>query len=172
MPDIFELIDNRDVEALRRYLSIEPSASGQRDPQGLSVLMRAFYRGPEVVALVRAADPPLDEWDRILIGEAKNLPNHDAWSPDGFTPLHIAAFAKNLGATRALLAAGADPNVIAKAPFARVTPLGTCAFVNAVEIAKELMAHGADPTIPEGSSPIDSARHSKHDALLAVLERR
>lgn len=172
VPDIFELIDKRDVEGLRAFLSIEPSATGQRDPQGLSVLMRAFYRGPEIVALVRAADPPMDEWDRILVGETKNLPKHDAWSPDGFTPLHIAAYAKNLGAVKALLEAGADPNVIAKANFARVTPLGTCAFVNAIDCAKELMAHGADPTIPKGSSPIDTARHNKHDALLAVLEKR
>lgn len=172
VPDIFELIDRRDVEGLRAFLSIEPSATGQRDPQGLSVLMRAFYRGPDIVALVRAADPPLDEWDRILIGEAKHLPKHDAWSPDGFTPLHIAAYAKNLAAMRALLAAGADPNVIAKAPFAKVTPLGTCAFVNALDCAKELLAHGADPTIPNGSSPIDTARHNKNDALLAVLEKR
>lgn len=172
VPDIFELIDKRDVEGLRAFLSIEPSATGQRDPQGLSVLMRAFYRGPEMVALVRAADPPLDEWDRILVGESKNLPNHDAWSPDGFMPLHIAAFAKNLAATRALLAAGADPNVIAKASFARVTPLGTCAFVNAIDVAKELLKHGADPTIPNGASPIDTARHNKNDALLAILEKR
>jgi hypothetical protein len=172
VPDIFELIDKRDVEGLRMFLSIEPSATGQRDPQGLSVLMRAFYRGPEIVALVRAADPPLDEWDRILIGESKDLPPHDAWSPDGFTPLHIAAFAKNLAAVRALLEAGADPNVIAKAPFAKVTPLGTCAFVNAIDVAKELMAAGADPTIPKGSSPIDAAKHNKHDALLAILEKR
>jgi hypothetical protein len=172
VPDIFELIDKRDVEGLRRYLSIEPSATGQRDPQGLSVLMRAFYRAPEIVALVRAADPPLDEWDRILIGESKGLPAHDAWSPDGFTPLHIAAYAKNLAAVRALLEAGADPNVIAKASFAKVTPLGTCVFVNAIEVARVLMNAGADPTIPQGSSPIDAARHNKHDALLAVLERR
>lgn len=172
VPDIFELIDKRDVEGLRAFLSIEPSATGQRDPQGLSVLTRAFYRGPELVALVRAADPPLDEWDRILVGEAKNLPKHDAWSPDGFTPLHMAAFAKNLGAVRALLEAGGDPNVIAKASFARVTPLGTAAFVNAVDVAKVLVAHGADPTIPKGASPIDTARANKHDALLAVLEKR
>jgi hypothetical protein len=172
VPDIFELIDKRDVEGLRTYLSIEPSATGQRDPQGLSVLMRAFYRGADLVALVRAADPPLDEWDRILVGDSTNLPAHDAWSPDGFTPLHIAAYAKNLAAVRALLEAGADPNVIAKAPFAKVTPLGTCVFVNAIEVAKELVAHGADPTIPKGASPIDAARTHKHDALLAVLEKR
>jgi ankyrin repeat protein len=170
--DIFELIDKRDVEGLRNYLSIEPSASGQRDPQGLSVLMRAFYRDQALVAIVRAADPPLDAWDRLLVGESTGLPPHNSWSPDGFTPLHIAAFAKNAGATKALLAAGGDPNVIAKAHFAKVTPLGTCSFVNAVEVARLLLDAGADPTIPKGASPIDSARHNKHAELLALLESR
>ncbi|HUS30295.1 MAG TPA: ankyrin repeat domain-containing protein [Kofleriaceae bacterium] len=172
MANIFELIDKKDVEGLRTYLSIEPSASGQRDPQGLSVLMRAFYRSPELVEVVRKSDPPLDEWDRLLIGESKGIPPHDAWSPDGFTPLHIAAFAKNMAACKALIADGADPNVIAKAHFAKVTPLGTCAFVNAIEIARLLLDAGANPKIPEGASPIDSARHNKHSELLALLESR
>jgi hypothetical protein len=172
VPDIFDLIDKKDVEGLKTYLTIEPSASGQRDPQGLSVLMRAFYRGPELAAVVRKADPPLDAWDRLLIGESMNLPPHDEWSPDGFQPLHIAAFAKNARATKALLEAGANPNVIAKAHFAKVTPLGTCSFVNAVEVAKLLLDAGADPKIPAGASPIDSARHNKHTELLALLESR
>jgi hypothetical protein len=172
VPDIFELIDKNDVEGLRKYLSIEPSASGQRDPQGLSVLMRAFYRNQALVEVVRKSDPPLDEWDRLLVGESKNIPKHDTWSPDGFTPLHIAAFAKNLSACKALLAAGANPNVIAKAHFAKVTPLGTCAFVNAVEIARLLLDHGADPKLPAGSTPIDAARQHKYTELLALLESR
>jgi uncharacterized protein len=172
VPDIFELIDKNDVEGLRKYLSIEPSASGQRDPQGLSVLMRAFYRNQALVELVRKADPPLDEWDRLLVGESKNIPAHDSWSPDGFTPLHIAAFAKNAPATKALLAAGADPNVIAKAHFAKVTPLGTCAFVNAVEVAKLLLDAGADPKLPAGATPIDAAKQHKYDELVKLLESR
>jgi hypothetical protein len=172
VPDIFELIDKRDVDGLRTYLSVEPSASGQRDPQGLSVLMRAFYRGPDLVEIVRKADPPLDEWDRLLVGETKNIPAADAWSPDGFTPLHIAVFAKNKGACKVLLEGGADPNVIAKASFAKVTPLGTAVFVNSVEIAKLLLDAGADPNLPKGGSPIDSARHNKYTELLALLESR
>jgi hypothetical protein len=170
--DIFELIDKRDVEGLRKYLSIEPSASGQRDPQGLSVLMRAWYRGQDLVAVVRAADPPLDAWDRLLVGETTGIPPHDAWSPDGFTPLHIAVFARNAGATKALLAAGGNPNVIAKAHYAKVTPHGTATFVGSLEIARLLLDGGADPHIPEGASPLMEAKSRNNAEMIALLESR
>jgi hypothetical protein len=111
--------------------------------------MRAAYRGGDVFEAVRAANPPLEPFDRIMVGESDGLPAPDAWTPDGFTPLHIAAFAHNVEAARSLLEAGADPNVYATASFARVTPLGTCAFAGAEAIAELLLEHGADPTLVE-----------------------
>jgi ankyrin repeat protein len=91
---IFELIDGGDAEAVRELLARDPGAAAARDEQGLSALMRAFYRGGgEVLEAIRAADPPLDPWDRILTGESDGLPDPGDRSPDGFTPLHIAAFA-------------------------------------------------------------------------------
>jgi ankyrin repeat protein len=167
--DIFELIDTGDAAGLRALLSVEPSAATRRTPDGQSALMRAAYRSTELMKIVYAADPPLDSWDRILVGKADQLPPHDAWSTDGFTPLHVAAFSRNVAATRALLDAGADPNVIARASFAKVTPLGTAAFVGSLEVARELIAAGADPSVPAGASPIDTARARNHSELLQLL---
>src|SRR5262245_37296989 len=125
---IFELIDSGDAAGLQALIQHEPDAVTSRDDNGLSPLMHAAYRGRgpvfEFVAAVGSDDP----WDRLLLGKSEGLPAPDAWSPDGFTPLHIAAFAKNSAGAEALLDAGADPNVFATASFARVTPLGTCAF--------------------------------------------
>src|SRR5712671_2309398 len=152
VPTIFELIDSGDAQGVRDALSSNPNAAAQHDENGLTVLMRAAYRGGDVFEAVRAANPPLEPFDRIVVGESTGLPAPDAWTPDGFTPLHIAAFARNIEAARALLEAGADPNVIATASFARVTPLGTCAFAGATEVAELLLAHGADPSITEEPS--------------------
>jgi ankyrin repeat protein len=146
---IFELIDTGDAQGVRDLLASDPGAAAGHDENGLTVLMRAAYRGGDVFEAVRAANPPLEPFDRIMVGESTDLPAPDAWTADGFTPLHIAAFARNVEAARALLEAGADPNVMATASFARVTPLGTCAFAGATEVAELLLAHGADPSIME-----------------------
>lgn len=171
MPSIFELIDAGDAEAVREVLAADPSAAAQHDEQGLTVLTRAAYRGGAVFDAVRAADPPLEPFDRILVGSNVGLPEPDAWTPDGFTPLHIAAFAHNAEAARTLLAAGADPNVIAKASFARVTPLGTCAFSGATEVARVLLEHDADPTIAEDGrfTPLAAAVANGDEELASLL---
>jgi uncharacterized protein len=168
---IFELIDAGDANAVRQRLAEEPDAAAAHDEQGLTVLMRAAYRGGDMLDAVRAANPPLEPFDRIMVGEADGLPAPDAWSPDGFTPLHLAAFAHNAEAARRLLEAGADPDVVSTASFARVTPLGTCAFAGATEVARVLLAHGADPTISEDGrfTPLDAALENGNEELAALL---
>jgi ankyrin repeat protein len=169
---IFELIDNRDVQGLRELLARDPAAAAAKDEQGLSVLMRAAYAGGELVDAVRGADPPLDPFDRIMVGDRDGLPAPDAWSPDGFTGLHLAAFAHNPGAARALLEAGADPDVISRASFAQVTPLGTCAFAGANDVARVLLEFGADPELAANaeSRPAEAARANGNDELAELLE--
>jgi ankyrin repeat protein len=173
VPTIFELIDANDADGVRAALANDPGAGAAHDERGLTALMRAAYRGGEVFAAVRAANPPLEPFDRIVVGESEGLPPHDAWTPDGFTPLHIAAFAKNATAARALLEAGADPNVLATASFARVTPLGTCAFAGANDVAGLLLEHGADPnlTADHGFTPLDAAVANGNDELADLLRR-
>jgi uncharacterized protein len=149
MTTIFELIDAGDAAGIGELLSRNPGAAAATDEQGLSAIMRASYRGGEVFAVVRAADPPLGPFDRVVVGESDGLPGPDDWTPDGFTALHIAAFVDNVDAARKLLDAGADPNVYATASFARVTPLGTCRFANADRVRELLLERGADPALVE-----------------------
>lgn len=171
MSRIFDLIDAGDASGLRELLAHDPGAAAARDERGLTALMRAAYRGGETLEVVREAKPPLDPFDRIVVGHNDGLPAPDAWTPDGFTPLHIAAFARNTDAARALLSEGADPNALATAPFARVTPLGTCAFAGATEVARVLLEHGADPmlTADHGFTPLDSALANGNEELVALL---
>jgi uncharacterized protein len=165
---IFALIDAGDLDGLRRLVADDPAAAEARDEHGLSPVVHAAYRGRADIA---AAIPALDGWDRLVLGESDDLPAPDEWSPDGFTPLHIAAFAHNAAAARRLLEQGADPNVVARASFARVTPLGTCAFAGANDVARLLLEHGGDPTIAEadGGTPLDVARANGNEELVELL---
>ena len=169
---IFELIDKGDTLGVQALLDGDPTAATARDDAGLTPLMHAAYRGRgPVYEAIAAANAPADAWDRLLLGAAEGLPAPDEWSPDGFTPLHIAAFARNAEAAAALLAAGADPNVFATASFARVTPLGTCAFAGAMDVARILMRNGGNPALTEveGATPLEAARANGDEQLVALL---
>ena len=168
---IFELIDAGDAEGIRDLVSREPEAAADHDEQGLSAVMRASYRGGDIFDAVMEADPPLEPFDRIVAGKSDGLPAADEWTPDGFTPLHIAAFARNPAAARELLTAGADPNVIARASFATVTPLGTCAFAGANDVARVLLEFGADPDLAttKEARPAVVARANGNDELAVLL---
>jgi ankyrin repeat protein len=168
---IFELIDAGDAGGVQALVERDGNALCVRDDNGLSPLMHAAYRGRDAVFHTIAGHASDDPWDRLLLGQSEGLPAPDAWSPDGFTPLHIAAFAENAAGAQALLDAGADPNVFATASFARVTPLGTCAFTGATAVARTLIRGGADATLTEvdGGSPLEAAFRNGYRELVAVL---
>jgi hypothetical protein len=172
MTSIFELIDAGDAAGIRERLASDPAAAAVCDEHGLSAVMRAAYRGGDVLAAVREARPPLGPFDHVVIGDGDGLPGPHDRTPDGFTGLHLAAFVDNVAAARRLLEAGADPDVVSTASFARVTPLGTCAFANAVGVARVLLEHGADPSIAadDRATPLDVARANGFDELAALLE--
>jgi ankyrin repeat protein len=168
---IFELIDADDAAGVHTLIESDSGALSARDDNGLTPLMHAAYRGRGAVFHTISGRASDDPWDRLLLGEADGLPAPDSWSPDGFTPLHIAAFAQNAAGAQALLDAGADPNVFATASFARVTPLGTCAFAGATAVARTLIRAGANVALTEidGGSPLEVAFQNGYQDLVAAL---
>ena len=171
MATIFELIDLGDADGICALLAADPATRDLRNDAGLSPLMHAAYqgRGPAFAAILEAGEPS-DPWDRLIGGYADGLPPPDAWTPDGFTPLHLAALVDNVPAAAALLAAGAAVDVLATASFARVTPLGTCAFSGAIGVARLLLEHGADPHIGEdGAYTVEAEAIARGNQELASL---
>jgi ankyrin repeat protein len=121
--------------------------------------MQALYDGDAEKA--RALLPPDDELDifhAAAFGRIERLrellDDANAFSEDGFTPLHLAAYAEQAEAARLLIDAGADVNAFSTAPIAQVTPLGTAAFVGSAPLARLLLDAGSDPDLVSISLPL------------------
>jgi ankyrin repeat protein len=180
---LFDAIAAGDEDALRDELDRDPESAGARNAEGLSPVLYALYNGrPELVDPILDANPPLDVFDAAAVGRTRGLEElldgepelATAWSADGFTALHLAAFFGQEDAAELLLARGAEPDVVARNATIVVTPLHSAAAGAHSAIVKLLLAAGADPNArqPDGFTPLDAAHENGDDesaeALLAA----
>jgi uncharacterized protein len=142
---IFELIAAGDVDGLRELLARDPAQAAAHDDWGISALLRARYRwSDELVEALLAADPPLDGFDAAAFGAIERLGDPGAYSGDGFTPLHLAAFFGQLEAARTLIERGADVHAVSRNELA-VQPLQSAVAAGEREAAHLLLDAGARP---------------------------
>ena len=146
-----------------------------------SPALEALYRGDEEEAYrLLPPDDRLTAYEAATFGRDKRLrqlleedpANANAWSDDGFTPLHGAIFGGHKSTVRLLVEHGADLEAVSTGSIAQVRPLGTAAFVRSVPLARILLEAGADPdgANPQGATPMDTA-HANGDEKLAALLR-
>ena len=118
MPDeIFDLVQAGDVAAVTARVASNPGVARARNSQGLSPIQTAFFMGRHaVVAALLAAEPELDAFEAAIVGDVGQLAarlDEDpellaAYSPDGWTLMHLAPWAGQPETTRLLLDRGAD----------------------------------------------------------------
>ena len=128
--ELFAAIKGGDTAAVERLLDQDRGLVDARDESGLSPILVALYRGRgEIAAAILREGPRLSVFDaaaagvlgrvRDLVAGEGSLAN--ATSPDGFSPLGLAAFFKRRKIVRYLLDAGADPRLASRDQ--RFTPL-------------------------------------------------
>lgn len=165
--EIFEAIESGDVARVRELVAAEPAVASVRGADGVSVLLQARYRFQlEIVDALLAAAPDLDVFETAALGQTERLRElldadsalAHAWSADGFTPLHLAAFFGHEQGARLLLERGADPQAVARNPL-RVQPLHSAAAGSHAEIVGALLEAGADPNARQegGFVPLHAA---------------
>jgi ankyrin repeat protein len=176
--ELFAAIRAGDAEQVRALVSEDPERASARDGAGLSAVLTALYQQRRDIAdALLAAGPELDVLDAAAAGRLDVLRAHvesdqdapAARTPEGFTPLHLAAFFGGGPAVRLLLGAGMDADADQENP-ARVRPLHSAVAARDHDAARALLEAGADPNCVQqgGFTPLLAAAH-QDDAELAEL---
>jgi len=177
--DLIAAVNADDAAEVASLLSADPALAGARDAHGVSALMLSKYRfARDVTAALLAADPELDVYEASTLGYADRLRTllHDdprlatAFSPDGFTALHFAAFFGKAESARILLDAGAAVDAYSQNPFG-VQPLHSAAAGRHHEVCRILVAAGADvnATQQDRYTPLHAAAQHGDDELVELF---
>jgi ankyrin repeat protein len=150
-------------------------------PAAVSPIMDALYHGraDEAQRLVDEAGPAsLTIHEAAAMGVvprieqllAENADAVNAWAPDGFQPLQLAAFFGRREAAELLLARGGDVQTAAQNSF-KVTALHAALAGSAPELARALIAAGADVNAvqQDGVTPLHEAAATGQIDLVRLL---
>jgi ankyrin repeat protein len=150
--EFFEAIARGEVEKVRAAAAAEPGLARSRNDQGVSALLFARYSNrQEIVDELLKGELPLDIFESAALNKrnrAAELLSLDpetakAYSPDGFTALHLACFFGHPNLAEMLLRYGADPNARSRNAMS-VMPLHSAAAARKQRTVEWLVEYGAD----------------------------
>lgn len=186
MPDTVEFlaaIRARDGAAVGRMLADDPTLAMVRDRDGLSAVMLARYfswSDTSMVDLLVAArgEADLDIFEASATGRtgrvrdllARDIGLASRYSPDGFQPLHLAAFFGAETAAELLLMAGADPERAARNEQL-VRPIHSAVAGRSFAVTRLLVEAAVDVNATQrgGFRPIHAAAQNGDELIVDLL---
>ena len=179
MATLFESIKAGDIDAVRAAVDDDPSVAAARDDDGRSAVRAALYVHKQDIAdVLLEAKPELDVFDAAAAGDVDRLTELldgdgdliGAYSEDGYTPLHFAAFFDRGKALRLLLDRGADVGAVARNDM-QVQPLHSAVAANSRDVAAALLTAGADPNARQkgGFTPLMGAEENEKEGDMVRL---
>lgn len=181
--EFFDAVGIGDVGAVDERLRNDASLASARNASGISALLWAYYNGqPRVAELLLASGVQLDIFEAAAAGDlarSRVLLAHDpslvdACSPDGFSPLGLAAFFGRPEVLKLLLNEGADPNAPSRNAM-KVTPLHSAAANRepalSLRMVETLLRAGANPNVQQhgGWTPLQQAAAHGHAGMVELL---
>ena len=178
--EVIQAVQTGNTEKLRALLSENPALAASRDASGVSALMHAVYRRQsECIRLLReAGSMTLDVFEAAAVSDIhalRKLVELDgsvvkAYSGDGFTALHLAAYFSQPAAAKFLLEHGAESGAVAKNPT-EVMPLHSAVSSGNVETVRELLKRGAPVNARQqhGWTPLHAAAQNGRLEILQLL---
>src|ERR1041384_549875 len=149
-PAIFDIVRAGDVARLRALIAADRTVVNTRSEKGYTpVLIAQYHRKPDCLAVLLEARPVLDIWDAASVGATARVAELldadpgmlNAYAPDGFFPLALAAFFGHPETVKLLLARGADVGQAARNPM-KIQALHS-AVTHSFETVKLLVDAGA-----------------------------
>jgi ankyrin repeat protein len=178
--NIFDAINADDGDTTLALLSADPDLAGKPHESGPTPVLFALYQGRRELAERLAAAvgtlglpeaAALDDAERVgTLLDSGTAP--DGRTPDGYTPLHLAAFFGAARVSALLLARGADPGAVADNPM-RIQALHAAAAGRHLAVATQLIAAGADLDARQrdGWTPLlAAADHGDAELARALLD--
>jgi ankyrin repeat protein len=184
---MFEAVKSGDAASVIELLDAHPVLVNAKNETGVSAVLLATYFGHrEILEILLARGAELNIFDAAATGDLdrlKALAAEDteligSYSPDGFTPIGLAAFFGRKDVLDFLLQHGADPNAASKNQM-RVTPLHSAVAHRDPEIAtamvESLLSNGAKVNIAQdgGWTPLhQAAAHGQMEIMKLLLDRK
>ncbi|HEY3345452.1 MAG TPA: ankyrin repeat domain-containing protein [Anaerolineaceae bacterium] len=177
--ELIETIQAGNDREVRRQVHADPGLLVRRTPEGLSPLMVALYHGQtDLVKFIISQGIPLGIFEAAATGKSlrvleiiKAQPElANTFSPDGFTPLALAAFFGHQTVTEYLLARGADASIPAS-NSSQVQPLHSAVAGRHLAITQILLQAGADPNARQqgGLTPLHAAAQNEQLEMVRLL---
>jgi uncharacterized protein len=151
MKQLFEAIRAGDSSAVKSILDADPQLASATDDSGLPAITVAIYhRRTDIVSLLESHGARMDIFTASMSGRAREVREAlaatpemvNAFSADGWTPLHLASFFGCRDCVDALLNAGAKVNERSNNAMQNM-PLHAASAGRHAEIVRILLERGA-----------------------------
>jgi ankyrin repeat protein len=177
--EIFAALKAGDLDAFKKLLAGNSTLANARNEQGVSLLMQARYdfRQPFIEVILKhrtgldvfeaAALGKLDKLTKVLDVEPDAV---NDWSPDGFQPMHLAAFFAQPDTLRLLLERGGHIGIHSKNPL-NVRAIHCAAAGRSLDCVRTLLEKGSDPNARQagGFTPLHSAAQNGSVEMVKAL---